>query len=115
MRMTRYGAMAGLATFVTAALSPLTVAAEDVFVKYRGMLNIDRMNCEPMGGSFIHRLCFHPPTGYTVVLLGGTYYHYCNVPPRVIVSWTSADSMGRYYNTFIKGNYDCRLAVVPTP
>jgi len=49
-----------------------------------------------------------------IVNLAGTYYHYCEVPSAVFNNWRSADSMGQYYNSEIKGQYDCRVLRVPS-
>jgi len=48
------------------------------------------------------------------VLLNSTYYHYCNMPASIVEQWLSAQSAGRFYNAYIKGNYDCRLGGIPS-
>lgn len=48
-----------------------------------------------------------------LVSLNGTYYHYCEIPARVVNALLDAPSMGRYYNAAIKGNYDCRINRMP--
>ena len=49
-----------------------------------------------------------------IVLLKATYYHYCDIDPATVAAFKSADSMGRYYNDYIKGHFDCRTGHVPT-
>jgi len=48
-----------------------------------------------------------------VIGLRGTYYHYCRMPKDAWNSFREADSFGRHYNGFIRGNFDCRLGGVP--
>lgn len=49
-----------------------------------------------------------------VIGLQGTYYHYCQIDSGTVAGLRSADSMGRYFNARIKGNFDCRVNRVPT-
>ena len=39
----------------------------------------------------------------------GTYYHYCAIDADTISSLLSAPSMGRFFNSEIKGRFDCRV------
>lgn len=99
-----------------AALTLLAVAgvrAETVFVKYRGPVDLAPFRCATPSSSFVHRVCYRAERQYLVVLLGSTYYHYCRMPAGVVQSWLAAPSQGRFYNAVIKGNFDCRLGVVP--
>ena len=90
------------------------VNAESVNVKYRGAVNLAPFNCTwVQRSSFINRLCYDPKERYVIVLLKSTYYHYCEVPELVVSAWDSASSMGRYYGTYIKGRYDCRVNYMP--
>lgn len=83
--------------------------AEDVFVKYRGLFNLDQMDCLwTQRSSLVRRVCYHAAAQYLIVNLRGTYYHYCHVPPRTAFGLVDADSMGSFYNEQIKGNFDCR-------
>jgi hypothetical protein len=63
--------------------------------------------------SFVTGAWFDGSNSYLVIGLRGTYYHYCRMPRNAWTSFRAADSFGRYYNTFIKGNFDCRLGGVP--
>lgn len=104
-----------LAVFLVLFPFAFIAYAESVNVKYRGNVNIDTFECEWVNrSSFIKRLCFDPKESYAIVLLKSTYYHYCGVPNGVIDSWRAASSMGRFYGTNIKGNYDCRVNYMPT-
>lgn len=90
------------------------VSAESVFVKYRGAVDLAPFECELITrSSLIKRLCYDPKESYVIVNLTGTYYHYCEVPAGIVASWYQADSMGRYYNARIKGQYDCRVYRMP--
>ena len=40
----------------------------------------------------------------------GKTYCYTNFPSSAWAAFRSADSLGRYYNTYIKGNYPCEKA-----
>lgn len=88
--------------------------ADVVVVKYRGALDLSNLHCEWVTrSSLVQRLCYDPRQSYVVVNLNGTYYHYCGVPASVVTEWRQAASMGRFYNTSIKGRYDCRVGPVP--
>ena len=34
-------------------------------------------------------------------------YNFCNVPPHIFNSFLNAPSKGTFYDTYIKGNYQC--------
>jgi KTSC domain len=40
-------------------------------------------------------------------------YHYCEIDAGTVSSLLGAESMGRFYNTSIKGRFDCRTHRVP--
>jgi KTSC domain-containing protein len=48
-----------------------------------------------------------------IIKLPETYYHYCEIPAGIVSELRSADSTGRYCNTFIRGNFDWRINRVP--
>jgi hypothetical protein len=99
--------------FICAAL-PISANAETVFVKYRGQVDLAPFTCEStQRSSMVKRLCYDAKDKYVVVNLSGTYYHYCEVPKNIVSDWLRAESMGRYYNQYIKGRYDCRALHVP--
>ncbi len=92
----------------------LPANAETVFVKYRGNVDLKGFECSNTSSSFVNRICYSKKNQYIVVLLNRTYYHYCQVPTSVVKQWLDADSKGRFFNAYIKGNYDCRLGGVPS-
>jgi hypothetical protein len=50
---------------------------------------------------------------YAIIVLNGTPYHYCGMSPAEWSAFTSAGSLGRYLNSRIKGNFDCRTGFIP--
>ena len=50
---------------------------------------------------------------YMIISLNGTAYHYCGLPTDVWSTLTAASSLGSFYNTQIKGHFDCRTGAVP--
>lgn len=95
------------------ALSTSVSWAEDVFVKYRGPVSLNHFACTATESSVVNRICYRANRQYLIVLLGGTYYHYCRLPASVASQWFGTDSKGKYYNALIKGRYDCREGGIP--
>ena len=91
--------------------------AETVDVKYRGPVDLEPFACQDITrSSVVNRLCYQAFSQYVIVQLKTTYYHYCEMPKRIVDAWLAADSMGRYYNikgTGKDGPYDCRTHKVP--
>lgn len=50
---------------------------------------------------------------YMIVSLKRGAYHYCGVLSSVWSAFTAAPSLGSFYNTQIKGRFDCRTGIVP--
>ena len=55
---------------------------------------------------------------YMVILLKGTYYHYCEIGQVTVDALLAADSMGRYFQANIRGSgsdgpFDCRTHRMP--
>jgi hypothetical protein len=97
------------------AFGSFAANAETVFVKYRGDVDLKPFKCESVTrSSVVKRLCYDAKEKYVVVSLNGTYYHSCEVPAAVVSSWRQAESMGRFYNQNVKGNFDCRINRVPS-
>ena len=91
------------------------VQAETVNVKYRGPVDLAPFQCESVSkSSLVTRICYDRKEQYMVIGLQGTYYHYCQIDSGTVAGLRSADSMGRYFNARIKGNFDCRVNRVPT-
>lgn len=100
---------------ISLCLFTFNVYAETVHVKYRGLVDLTPFECNQIDrSSFINRLCYDQNNKYVIVKLNTTYYHYCEVPKSITSSWLSASSMGRFYNSNIKGRYDCRVYYMPT-
>jgi hypothetical protein len=88
--------------------------AESVNVKYRGLVDLAPFACETVTrSSFIDRVCYDPKNTYMLIDLNGTWYHYCKIDQETVSSLLAAGSMGRFYNTSIKGKFDCRTHRVP--
>ena len=91
-----------------------TVHAETVNVKYRGPVDLAPFQCESVSkSSLVTRICYDRKEQYMVIALQGTYYHYCQIDGGTVAGLRGADSMGRFYNSYIKGNFDCRINRVP--
>ncbi len=110
-----------VAQFILAAIIWLGLAlphlalAEAVYVKYRGLVDLAPFECEWVSRSaLVERLCYDPKEEYVVVSLRGTYYHYCEVPMTVVERWRQAESMGHFYNAYVKARFDCRVLRMPS-
>jgi len=90
------------------------VNAETVNVKYRGPVDLKAFTCETVTrSSLVKRVCYARREQYMIINLQGIYYHYCEIDARTVSALRGASSMGRYYNSIIKGNFDCRTRRVP--
>jgi hypothetical protein len=99
---------------VLLGLGVLSTHAETVDVKYRGFVNLSTFDCSDVTrSSFIKRVCFDKAKSYMLIRLKDTYYHYCNIPESAVTALMAADSMGRFFNAQVKGNYDCRVNLPP--
>jgi hypothetical protein len=99
---------------VTGGLADASLAGEKVLVKYRGEVDLAPFACRDIArSSLVERLCYDQKERYVIVRLTGTYYHYCEVPADVVHRWLAAESMGRFFNANVKGNFDCRTNRVP--
>ena len=65
------------------------------------------------GSSFVDGAWYDRANAYMIIKLDSRYYHYCDLPEEVWASFGRADSFGSFYNTQIKGRYDCRSGYVP--
>lgn len=98
---------------LTLLLLATKASAESVFVKYRGVVNLKSFNCTETQSSVVHRICYQENSRYLIVQLGEIYYHYCRIAGPIVNEWLSAEPKGQFYNTRVKGNFDCRLGGVP--
>lgn len=107
--------MFAVAMFACALCAGTSLArAESVDVKYRGEVNLKSFDCTDITrSSFINRICYDEANEYMLISLNGTYYHYCAINDGTVSALLAAESMGRFYNASIKGNFDCRMNRVP--
>lgn len=112
----------GLAAMVSLALmlfSGASAKAETVIVKYRGGVELAPFECQDITrSSFIRRICYDADNQYMLISLNGTYYHYCAVGSVVLGALLNAPSIGKLYNSRIRGSgsdgpFDCRTHRVP--
>jgi hypothetical protein len=87
--------------------------AEVADVKYRGPVELAPFACTDTKSSFVHRVCFDKSNSYMLIKLKDTWYHYCGIPEATIGSLIKAESVGRFYNAQVKGQFDCRTTPVP--
>jgi hypothetical protein len=88
--------------------------SETVDVKYRGPVDLTPFKCESTDrSSFIRRVCYDATNSYMIVQLNQTYYHYCDIDSVTVGAFEAAESIGRYFNASIKGQFDCRTGHVP--
>jgi len=87
-----------------------TSYAESVYVQYRGNVSLNDFYCKYTQSSFVNRICYQQQNNYyyLVVSLNGSYYHFCGVPFEALRDWTNAYSKGSFFNTYIRGRFDCR-------
>jgi hypothetical protein len=109
-----------VAVLIAASLAGVTcAAAETIDVKYYGKLDLAPFACTDVSrSSFINRACYDKSQHFMVVQLRSVYYAYCEMPAATFDAFLAATSMGKYYNTNIKGSgsdgpFDCRTHRVP--
>ena len=97
---------------IAAAAAISTVAAaESVYVKYRGEVDLKVFDCSAITrSSFIERVCYDQRNEYMLISLNGTFLRnrpqYGVVPPE-----RSLD--GKVLQRQHQGHFDCRLRRVP--
>jgi hypothetical protein len=113
--MKRFCILSIIVLIVSSCTSITSVTADEtVYVKYRGPLNLKPFKCESTPrSSLVKRVCYDEKEQYVVVKLQDVYYHYCEVPDKIVSKWLEAESLGRYYNQNVKGKYDCRVNYMP--
>ncbi len=103
--------------FLLIIIFSFSVQAETIWVKYRNTpIDTPKGDFEELKikhSSFVKRILFDEQNSYLLVKLSDTFYHYCGISKSEVQKWQSAQSLGKYYNTSIKGKYDCRLFSVP--
>lgn len=93
--------------------------AETIDVKYYGKLDLTPFACTDITrSSFVNRTCYDKAKRFMIIQLKSTYYTYCEMPAATYEAFLTAPSMGKYYNSNIKGTgqdgpFDCRTHPVP--
>ena len=99
----------------TTTVTEAPPSSELVRVKYRSdPVDVASFQHLPGRGSLVRSAWYDEANRYLLIDLGGTTYHYCDVPNRQWLALASSDSMGSFYNQELKGSYDCRLGFVPS-
>jgi len=64
--------------------------------------------------SVVDAAWYDAPRQYLVIVLNGRAYHYCDLDRQTWTSFVDADSLGRFYTSVIRDNFDCHESEVPT-
>jgi len=81
---------------------------EYVDVKYGNTVDISEYrDVDTSGSSFMRGGSYDAVDDYLILNLNGTNYNYCDVPEYIVDDLEDASSHGSYYNSNIKGQYDC--------
>jgi KTSC domain len=103
-----------IAFVVGLSIYPLFAKAESVSVAYRGDVDLKSFDCSDVSrSSLINRVCYNERNAYMLISLNGKFYHYCEIYAGTVSSLLAAPSMGTFYNTSIRGKFDCRTHHVP--
>jgi hypothetical protein len=112
--MSRASGFAVVATAVTVLTTAFAWEARSESVKYNGLVDLKPFECQAVTrSSFIQRVCYDRSNEYMLINLSGTYYHYCEIDKATVSVLLAAESMGRFFNSAIKGQFDCRTRRVP--
>lgn len=102
-----------LGLFLLIVLMSNSVSAETIYVKYRGFVDLNLFVCSDTASSVVHRICYRKEKEYLVVKLGQVYHHYCRFPLALYQSWLAADSKGKFYQGYVRNNFDCQKTDIP--
>ena len=95
----------------------LHLGAENIWVKYRDTaVDVSNGNFQHLrlkSSSLVKDMHYDSDNQYLLVQLNQAYYHYCGIPAEVVEEWIQSQSLGRYYNYYVKGNFDCRVNYLP--
>jgi hypothetical protein len=95
-------------------ITSLSTGAETVAVKNRGMVNLERFDCEWVNdSSLIQRICYQTTTNYLLLNVAGTYVHYCRIAPGIVIGLRQNPEKERYFNQYIRARYECHAGGVP--
>ena len=93
-----------------------SVQAREVFVKSRGMIDVDNGHFQQFSlrpSSLVKELYYDQTNQYIIVRLRNAYHQYCSVPNYLVDLWTRYRSHDDFYINRIKGRYDCRNYPAP--
>ena len=102
------------ATSLIALLLTAPVGPETVEVRDRGAVDLKTFECRDINrSSLIQRVCYDKVQRYLIVGIRGSYDHYCELPQQTFDGFTTAPSMGQFFNQNIRGSgpdgrYNCR-------
>lgn len=99
----------------TTEKSQIRKNANYISIKYRDT-SVDVSEFESFNtskSSFIEKAYYDKDNQYLILNLNWTYYHWCEVPEYTWNEFKRANSLWKYYNQYIKWNYDCRLWYIP--
>lgn len=95
-----------------------TANAREVYINDWGMVEVDNEHFTDLQekmkpSSQISRMFYDVDNQYLLIALNGIFHHYCSIPQNVIDTWLASDSLIEYYQSDIKGNYDCNTNPPP--
>ena len=94
----------------------LSVINSPIYVKYRtnGPVDIHASNFEPLNksGAIVRGAWYDKSQEYMIIDLNGTYYQYCGIQASTW-DWLKSVDSDAYYQTDIRGDFDCRVNHVP--
>ena len=95
---------AGILIFASAT----ALHAETIETKYCGSFEIAPFNCEDVTrSSLIKRICYDAQRDLILLNLKGINYCKCGLGVGKVQELKTAPSMGRYFNTDLKGRFHC--------
>jgi hypothetical protein len=81
--------------------------AEKISVFNGTQYDLNNFNCNFVTSSVLDRACYNSKDGIMVVQLKGKWYSYCSVSSYTFQNLVQAQSVGRYYNENVRGNFKC--------
>ena len=112
-----------MSVFIFLLTSAYPAFGADLFVKHRGVVNTELINkrtghphfaeLKLKRSSLVKGMFYDQGNSYLLVRLGNSWYHYCGITQKEVRSWQNSQSLGSYYRSSIKGEYDCRTGFVP--
>ncbi len=89
-----------------------------ILVKYRSdpvdVANPAFQYLNTTGSSVVQGAWYDRSNAYLLIGLSSSVYHYCGVPSSTWTGLADARSRGSFFNSDIKGRYDCRGEPVPS-